>query len=176
MKNVMIDLETLAVTADAVIMSIGAVEFELDGQVGDTFYRSLSIDSNTQAGRRIDESTLVWWMQQSPEAQKVFHEPKIPLQGGLLDLATWFPHDAAIWSNGASFDIPILEHAYKTSHMEAPWEFWNSRCVRTYRSLPGAGAVERPTPKVSHNALDDALAQALYVQALHHALFVKEHA
>lgn len=177
MKNVMIDLETLGVTADAAIMSIGAVEFELDGSVGRVFYRSVSIDSNLAEGRRIEESTLVWWLQQSVEAQKVFHEPKVTLQTALKDLADWFPSsNTLVWSNGASFDVPILEHAYCHSQLECPWPFYNSRCVRTYRDLPGADQVPRVKSSIAHNALQDALAQAKYVQNIHAALFAKEHA
>ena len=183
MKNVMIDNETLAVTADAVIMSIGAVEFDLDGSLGDKFYRSISIDSNLALGRCINESTLLWWLQQSPEAQQVFHEAKVELTSALQDLASWFPanldahgnNTTLVWSNGASFDIPMLEHAYKQCGMESPWEFYNSRCVRTYRDLPGAKNIQRPAAKITHNALDDAIAQALYVQAIHAEVFgVKE--
>lgn len=180
----MIDVECLDVTATAAIMSIGAVQFELDGQLGDTFYRSVSIDSNLALGRSVAESTIVWWMQQAADAQKVFHEAKIPLQGALLDLANWFPanldrngsNTTLVWSNGASFDIPMLDHAYKQCSLESPWEHHNTSCVRTYRRLPGAERVPRPAPGVAHNALDDAVAQAKYIQAIHAEVFghVKE--
>lgn len=179
MQNVMIDLETLGTTADAVIMSIGAVEFELNGEIGRKFYRSVSIDSNLALDRKISESTLVWWLQQSAAAQRVFHEPKTPLETALVELVSWFPfhndgrgnNSTLVWSNGASFDIPMLEHAFLSVDMKAPWEFYNSRCMRTYKNLPGAADVERPMPKVAHRADDDALAQALAVQAIHQALF-----
>lgn len=179
MNNVIIDNETLAVTADAVIMSIGAVEFEFDGAIGDKFYRSISIDSNIALGRRLDESTLVWWLQQSTEAQQVFHEAKIELQAALFDLAEWFPANldahgnstTLVWSNGASFDIPMLEHAYKQCGMDTPWEFYNSRCMRTYKDLPGAENAVRPKPKVAHNALDDAVTQARHLQNIYAEVF-----
>lgn len=175
MKNVMIDLETLGTAADAVVMSIGAVEFDLDGRIGRTFYRSISIDSNLDAGRRVQEDTLIWWMKQSEEARKVFEEPKTSLEGALLELSQWYPKDAKAWSNGASFDSPILEHAYCQAHMETPWYFWNTRCVRTYRDLPGADGITKVQAEVAHNALSDAIAQAKHVQAIHQALFgVKE--
>src|SRR5680860_1209460 len=115
MKHVMIDLETLATTADAVILSIGAVRFDLEtGDVGqDYFYRSISIESNLGTGRRISESTLKWWMKQSAEAQQVFHdEEKHCLLAALLDLRRWFNGtESIVWSNGADFDLPILTHA-----------------------------------------------------------------
>ena len=81
MKHVMIDLETLGTKADSVIISIGAVKFDLDSEQMDDngFYASVSIDSNLERGRKIDEDTLLWWLQQSTDAQAVFHEPKQPL-------------------------------------------------------------------------------------------------
>lgn len=167
MKHVMLDLETLGTTADAVILSIGAVKFDLDSDKmdDDGFYASVSIDSNLDADRTINESTLIWWMQQSAEARAVFTEPKQSLDGALASLTTWLGHNKRfVWSNGASFDIPMLEHAYRKFGWEAPWEFWNSRCVRTYKSLPCADRVTKPVN--DHNAFRDAVNQARYVQAI----------
>lgn len=174
MKNVMVDVESLAVTADAVVMSVGAVEFELSGEIGRTFYASISIDSNQELGRRITEDTLVWWMRQSPDAQRVFQEAKVSLRQALEDLSSWFPEDAKAWADGTDFDLPMLAHAYSQLQMTVPWDFWNSRCVRTVRDLPGAEAVQRIKPSVAHNALEDAIAQAKTVQAIYGALFDKE--
>lgn len=171
MKNVMIDLETLGVTADAVIMSIGAVQFEMDGAVGSRFYASISIDSNLAVGRKIDEQSLIWWMTQDAAARKVFEEPKTSIEAALFDLSEWFPEEALVWSNGASFDIPMLEHAYSALDLESPWKFYNARCMRTYKKLPGANGCDWIEPKVAHNALDDAMAQTLTLQAIHAHLF-----
>jgi len=168
MKHVMIDLETLGTTADAVIMSIGAVKFDLESNAIDDagFYASISIESNQSYGRVIDEGTLLWWLNQSAEARQVFTEPKQSLDAGLAALSDWLGHNKRyVWSNGASFDIPMLEHAYRKLGWEAPWEFWNSRCVRTYKSLPCADRVAKPAN--DHNALRDAVNQARYVQAIH---------
>lgn len=170
MKHVMLDLETLGTAADSVILSIGAVKFDLTSDAVDDngFYASVSIDSNLDAGRRIDESTLIWWMQQAPGAQRVFHEPKEPLDAALESLEEWFDGAEYVWSNGAGFDIPMLTHAYKRYGMDTPWQFYNTRCVRTYKSLPSSGKV--PKPVNDHNALRDALNQARYVQAIHKTL------
>lgn len=173
MKHVMIDLETLGTTADSVILSVGAVKFDLESDKIDDagYYASVSIESNTDAGRAIDESTLVWWLSQSKEAQAVFTEPKQTLESALVGLSDWLGHNKrCVWSNGASFDIPMLEHAYKKFGWQPPWEFWNSRCVRTYRSLPQAKHVAKPVN--DHNALRDAVNQVRNVQAIHALLKV----
>lgn len=169
MKDVMFDLETLGVTASAVILSVGAVKFDLDtDEIDDAgFYASISIEDQLSYNRKIDESTLVWWLGQSREAQAVFHEPKQLLADVLDSLTEWLGHDKRRpWSEGADFDLPILAHAYTNLGMDVPWQYWNSRCVRTYMSLPGADRLPPQVPTIKHNALHDALAQVRTVQAI----------
>lgn len=176
MKHVMLDVETLGTSADACIISIGAVKFELDSSAMDDagFYASISVESNLLAGRRIQESTLLWWLNQDKAAQAVFHESKQTLQGALADLADWFGDgEHMVWSNGADFDLPMVSHAYTSCGMDVPWPFWRSRCFRTYAHLPGAKSVTVPFHGVKHNALADAVYQAKVVQAIHARLFKK---
>ena len=167
MQHVMLDLETLATTADAAIMSIGAVKFDLESDALDDagFYASISVVSNTDKGRRIDEETLIWWVQQEKAAQAVFTEPKQALSAALEDLSDWFDReDLFVWSCGADFDLPMLAHAYRQHDWLPPWKFWNARCYRTMKSLfPGAKAQKG----VKHNALDDAITQAKHLQAIY---------
>lgn len=177
MNDVMVDMETLGTTADAIILSIGAVRFNLEtDEIDDNgFYASVSIDSNLEFKRRLQENTLIWWLQQPADAQRVFYEVKDTLPAALQGLSDWIGDDSStIWSNGADFDIPMLAHTYSQQMMERPWKFWNSRCVRTYRGLPGAKAISVPRMGTHHNALHDAIYQARLVQAIHKALFSKK--
>lgn len=170
MKHIMIDLETLGTVADAVIMSIGAVKFDLDSDALDDtgFYASVSIDSNSEVKRRVQEDTLVFWMKQTAAAQHVFHEEKVPLRNALEDLADWIGDDSYVmWSNGADFDLPMLAHAFTQHCIEVPWKFWNSRCFRTYKNLPQARSAVFTPHGVKHNALADAVNQARHLQAIH---------
>lgn len=173
MKHVMVDLETLGTAADSVILSIGAVRFNLDSdEIDDAgFYASVSIDSNLKFKRRVQEDTLIWWMKQSDTAQVVFHEPKQSLPSALVEFSDWVHDgDSFMWSNGADFDNAMLAHAYTQQSMERPWLFWNSRCVRTYKALPGAKGVTVPRLGTHHNALHDAIYQARLVQAIQKTL------
>jgi hypothetical protein len=170
----MIDLETLGTVADACILSIGAVRFDLDSAAIDDqgFYASVSIDSNLELKRRIQEDTLIWWMKQDPAAQGVFHESKQTLPTALRELSDWFGDDTFnVWSNGADFDLPMLAHAFTQCGMEVPWKFWNSNCFRTYKKLPGAKLIRAAVMGVKHNALSDAYQQAQTVQMIHNKLF-----
>jgi DNA polymerase III epsilon subunit-like protein len=179
MKHIMFDCETLGTAADAVIMSIGAVKFDLDSEAIDNagFYASVSIDSNLALKRRVQEDTLLWWLKQSPEAQKVFHEPKQTLDSALKALTEWVGDgDYYVWSNGADFDLPMLALAYSQHNLDVPWEYWNSRCMRTYKNLPGMRAVKASVAGVKHNALTDAFNQARHVQAIQAALLKSQEA
>lgn len=177
LKHIMIDFETLGTVADAVIMSIGAVKFDLDSDRidDDGFYASISIDSNLAMKRRIQEDTLIWWMGQPADAQAVFHEPKQTLESGLIELTDWMGHsDYHIWANGADFDTPMLAHAFVQHGMEVPWKFWNSRCFRTYKKLPQARQVNFVPDGTKHNALTDALNQAKHLQLIQRVVTGKE--
>lgn len=175
----MLDLETLGTAADACIMSVGAVRFDLDSdQIDDNgFYASVSIDSNLELKRRVQEDTLIWWMNQGDAAKGVFNEAKQTLRSALADLAdtAFGADDLFVWSNGADFDLPMLAHAYTQLGMPVPWKFWNSRCFRTYKNLPGAKLVKVPFAGTKHNALFDAVHQAQTAQAIHKTLFSNKH-
>ena len=170
--DLMIDFETLDTVASAVILSIGAVRFNIDtGEIDDRgFYASITVESNLAMGRTISDSTLKWWMQQSPAAQAVFTEPKTTLELALGEFYEWFgpeDKDMRVWSNGADFDIPMLAHAARGFDWELPWKFWNHKCFRTLKGLPAAKRAKSiPPPKTAHNALDDALAQATHACAI----------
>ena len=175
MKSIMIDNETLGTTADSVILSIGAVKFDLaTGKIDDEgFYVSISVDSNMEMGRRISEDTLMWWLKQPAAAQQVFFEPKETLRTALELLSDWIgTDDYEVWSNGADFDIPMLAHAYTQHSIEVPWKFWNARCFRTWKNLPGARSVKlSDAVGIKHNALADAMSQAQALIEIHKALF-----
>lgn len=176
----MLDLETLATTPDAAILSIGAVRFDLDaGTVfdqSDTFYTAVSIDY--QPGRKITNSTLAWWFMQTAEAQEVFFDPTaLPLNIALNALATWVGPQPGItpkvWSNGADFYLPMLAHAYAQHGIDLPWQPYSGRCYRTYKNLRTARSVKVERTGEHHNALADAIFQAKHLCAIHQALFVK---
>lgn len=174
MKHIMFDAETLGTVADACIMSIGAVKFDLNSETIDDngFYASVSIDSNLELKRRVQEDTLIWWMSQGDAAKGVFNESKQPLRTALSELADWIgDDDYHVWSNGADFDLPMLAHAFVQCGMEVPWKYWNSNCFRTYKKLPGAKLIKLPFVGVKHNALFDAVHQAKTLQAIQSAVF-----
>jgi DNA polymerase III epsilon subunit-like protein len=167
LSDIMLDIETLSTRADGVILSIGAIKFDPNSDVIDDvgFYSSITIDSNTLAGRHISASTLGFWLKQSAEAQVVFTEKKVDLADALNDFAAFFDHaDYKVWGNGASFDVPMVAHAFETHGAETPWKFWNSRCFRTIKNMPFATRAVKIENGLKHHALSDAIAQAKQLQ------------
>jgi len=168
-NNVMIDLETLGLKNDAVILSIGAVYFDETGiDLNNTFYREINIQSCIDLGLTIDGDTISWWMQQSEKARKVFDNKKIKthINQAIDDLVSFLKRygnqkDLKIWSNGY-MDIIWLRSAFQKTIRDLPWSK-NERDFRTFRDTqPKLEDHELPKEATKHNALADAIWQAEY--------------
>jgi len=159
-RHVSIDLETMGKTPECAIVSIGAVIFDPRYNVvtQDKFYTEL----NWQAQDRfLCPDTTAWWQRQSPKAKAALNGSE-DLRDQLIDLAFWLPSDCKVWGNGATFDISILENAYRQHGLEVPWKFWNVRDMRTIKDMyeSSRGGLNRKSGGTLHNALDDANFQA----------------
>jgi hypothetical protein len=167
----MIDIEGLGTGPDAAILTIAAQSFDPfgTGYYDRHYYTRITLES--QENRRIQDDTLAWWATQ-PEAQaEAFaEEDRVPLDQALDELyrLAW-QHDY-IWAQGPTYDINILEHAYKSYNKTQPWQFYRIRDSRTVLSLwPG-----RPVPPTSHHALEDTRKQIDILQQTLKHLDVKE--
>lgn len=180
MKHVMIDLETMSNLSNAAIVALGAVEFDLtEATLGRTFYTPIDLESSVEAGCMMDAGTVLWWLNQSEEARRVFAEESADLTSALEQFSDWLSkcnvpaNKICIWGNGANFDNVILAHAYRQCGIEQPWLFINDRCYRTVKNLFHHIKMERSG--IHHNALDDAVSQAKHLIAIaSHANFEGE--
>lgn len=165
-KDVMLDLETLSVRNNAIILVIAGLKFKRNDPdiplektpPRYTFYRKIDINSCKEIGLHYDKNTEDWWNTQSEEVQKeAFLGDRIPIKQALTEFSAWFnqePMGAKIWSQGANFDIPILDEAYRSCGLEPPWKFWLARDTRTIYDV--AGIYSKDFPKGNeHNALAD---------------------
>ena len=163
----MIDLETLGTTPDSAILAIGVVIFcPLTGKQGKEFYETINFEDANH--RKIDASTVKWWMEQDDAARKSLTNPSkkpISLNEALLKLKEFLPTGVKVWGNGATFDISMLEHAYNYA---PPWKFWNIRDVRTVVDLASDVVnIKKITfDGIKHGALYDAKHQAKYVSTI----------
>jgi len=160
----MIDLETLATTPNAAVLTIGACLFDPHGKdVHSTFYERIKLESQESYGRVINDDTVAWWGQQDPQIQEdAFGEgdDRIDLKDAMKKLYTFGLGTSNVWSHGSVFDVVIIEDICRSFQQAVTWKFWEVRDTRTLFDL--ADVSVRIEGK--HNALTDAVAQAQAVQ------------
>ncbi|HGN2304846.1 3'-5' exonuclease [Proteus mirabilis] len=181
MNNLMLDVETLGVSTEAPLISIGAVFFDpLTGECGDEFYKVITLSSALE-NSLVDPRTLQWWMKQSDTARAVFNDPSAvdlceALQEFSLFVEVCDNDKVQVWGNGASFDNAILAAVYRKHAQKIPWQFRNDRDVRTIvelaKCLKGFDAKANFSIDAieAHHALRDAKFQVAYVSAAFRAL------
>lgn len=168
MKNVMLDLETLGTSPGSVILSIGAVEFDMAEGLGREFYTVINQMSCLQNGLVTDSNTLAWWAQQSKEARQVLEDSrtsdiKLPDAMHLFNAFLERCGDRTqirVWGNGADFDNTLMIAAYKATAIKCGWKYHNNRCYRTLKETIGLPQSKREG--THHNALADAKHQATH--------------
>ena len=162
--HLMIDLETLATTPNAAVLTIGACKFDpLGTDVDSTFYERIKIESQEDYSRVINEDTLQWWSQQDKQIQEdAFGEgdDRIDLKDAMKKLYKFGLGTSNVWSHGSIFDVVIIEDICRSLQQAVTWKFWEVRDTRTLFDL----AKVEVRIEGKHNALTDAVAQAKAVQ------------
>lgn len=138
MKNVMVDIETLATTTDALVLSIGAQVFTMTEEApvfGEHVLVVPSLVEQILAGRRIDRDTQLWWAKQSRDAAEHWvlaaMSPQ-PVSQALYKLAEFIKGADRVWARGPHFDIAILDSLHQTFGFKSPWGYNAIRDVRTF--------------------------------------------
>ena len=155
--NAMVDIETLGLGQDAIILSLGAVVFSKHQGSIKSFYREISISNQESLGRTRDPSTEKFWSEQRDMPNGVD-----PLIGVLNQFCDFYRMNECktIWCKGLDFDIPIIKHALNQCAIEVPWKYND---VRDFRTLKKCFALPEDAMWVNgnkHNALADAHHQA----------------
>lgn len=172
MKHVMIDLETMDNKPTAAITALAAVFFNPEtGEMGERFYRRISLLNSVEYGCTMGADTVLWWMRQSTEARSEFLcDDCQDMDFALQDFSAFIqesadPHHVQVWSKGPSFDNVIIRHAAERCGFTHPfWNFWNDRDVRTMEQLAKDLGLNLkniiPFDGIPHHALYDAIHQA----------------
>lgn len=175
MKFCMIDLETLALTNDAYIISCGAVMMDtsisLIGQPSNHYYVRMPI---LQPDRYINPDTVFWHMNNTTSLAKedTFGKKRLSfIKTFFDDFISWYDKykPETVWSKGVDFDIAILENLFAQYQEKTPWSYKDKRCYRTM--LEFGMSFEKLKSKILstpgnteetkvHTALSDALSQA----------------
>lgn len=172
--ELMVDIETLSVHPDAIVLSIGAVAFDPASGLAPAAFES-TLDRTQQVSRRIDPATVAWWIRQAeenPGAALVFDEPRPePVFAALQRLTDyyhkWCDEDSGVWANGPDFDLVILRSLYADLGQQPPWKHTQHRCYRTLRSFAREAGlhIDIAPNQLKHNARSDADYQARYAMA-----------
>ena len=194
--HLMVDIETMSTTIDAPVITIGAVLFTpstsstFQGLYERAFYRVIDIEDAVRYSGGVSGSTLKWWLAQDDAAIKRLLSPDaMTLKKALQDLALYvnergkhstvperyryLPIPKFVWAKSPDFDCKILDHAFNTFGLRWPFHFAYQRCVRTAVDLAYPDPDDRPDPAagtVAHDARDDAVNQALMIQACYRQL------
>lgn len=170
--HLMIDLEGLATGPNTCILTIAAQAFDPFGSGYYDQHYYARVDLESQPTRDIDDGTIEWWATQPTHArEEAFNEEgRIPLDQALDELGKLIWHSKLIWSQGPTYDMNILEHAYKSYRKPLPWKYYMVRDSRTVFSL----WPEQPIPPTSHHALEDCRRQIGMLQNTLRHLNVKE--
>lgn len=178
MKHIMVDIETLSTAVNAVVLSVGAVEFDpMSGEILRKFYHEL--DLSGQKNRHIDASTVQWWAKQclvnvdniellaKPSSYKE-HVPFVLVRLGafIVGNSTHYAEreegyeKIALWACDPDFDVAILANLYKEHNLPTPWKYSEPKSVRTVRMLTQIAGMDIPVQEADHNALNDCIRQA----------------
>ena len=164
--DIMLDIETLATSPDAVVLTFGAIKFDPFNpsiQMSDGIYFRINVDEQIDLGRRVDEGTVAWWGTQSAEVREeaLGETDRVSLEDFTKQLNKFVSGATRIWAQGPVFDIVILENLYRQIGKPAPWQYY---AIRDSRTLLKALGDDRKGGALLHNALADAVSQAGAVQ------------
>lgn len=146
MEHLMLDIETLGTEPGAVILSIAAVEFDLEtGETGKEFFAQIDLEDSVQHGFNIDPKTLKWWLEQNPEVLK--QNISIPkgsesictVKSVISELEAHFKYvysnNVKVWGNSNRFDMGLLIPYIQKVTNKPLWKYSNERDVRTLVSF-----------------------------------------
>lgn len=166
----MVDIETTGKTPGCGILAIGAVTFGPFDIRRQEFYKGIKWDP-LNPDFCDEKDTMDWWRQQDPSVARLAfagehsYENALILFSKFIEAARLGHEGFRLYANGAAFDFPILEYAYRAVGLNIPWRYHERQCYSTLkRHFPRI-----PKPKFignAHNALDDAKNQAAHCEAI----------
>lgn len=158
-NDIMLDLETLGTKSDAAIIQIGACYFNRDtGKIGEKFRVNVEPDLSLFS---VEWGTVKWWMLQTEEARQSVTGEAVSMATAIKDLHDFLDSDdVCLWAH-ATFDIPIIENAFKVMGVKFPIRYKRMRDIRTLTDV-SHHEVSWEREGVHHDALDDCIFQVKY--------------
>lgn len=173
-RHIMVDVETLGVGDNAPIIQIGACRFDwhtsddapegvISAPGGEFRVHILASD-----WKNIEADTVLWWDRQDPLTRATVFDQRIAVSLGIaMDMfARWCERGGrveGIWADSPNFYLRLMRQAWERT-ITWPWPFTHrqERCFRTIKKEFGHLSEEPLFVGTRHDALDDAMHQALW--------------
>jgi len=163
----MIDLETLGVEPNSVILTLGAIKFDpySDAEPHGELYLKLDTEEQESLGREIDDNTLAWWSKQSESIRNeaLSEGDRVSVKQFLKEINRFCVGLDNLWCQGPLFDYAMLQNLYRQAGEPCPWNFWQIRDSRTLFAMMPTDPRKQIQEEL-HNALADSYYQAKCVQ------------
>jgi exodeoxyribonuclease VIII len=176
-----VDLETLGIGDQALILSVAAVEFDpLSGNILREFYLPVDYgEDGAHASGAIDLSTVLFWLKQPEKVRnRAFgNDPELPCPAPLMvvmhELGAFLQAGEGcgyrIWQRGDR-DRVWIESACERSGVTFPFNWWDWRDQRTFCNEILSTDWPARSDDLRHDALEDAKYQAQCVAAAYRRL------
>lgn len=165
-KIAICDLETLGIHEDSVILDFSAIiadlsqPLDVDAIRASAYHAKLSVESQLDAGRTTDPSTVEFWSKQPPAAQQVL----IPSDND-MSLSTAVATQILPWLNTAvGLKLPVFQRGdrdmawtlslIRSAGAAANFPFWTIRETRTAIHALGGETASRGNIKVPNEYFD----------------------
>ena len=174
MKDLMIDLETLGTSNNALITQIGACFFDRKtGEIGKQFLINIDIQSGIDAGFTIDGGALAFWFDQPRESATFLNAP-VSVDVAAHRFFSFAKNAKHVWSH-ATFDFCLISNFYNRMKMQMPFHYSSTKDIRTLVELAGFTREDDAIRSDAHDALKDCIYQVGYcVKAINKLLEVKQ--
>lgn len=156
--NVAVDIESLSLRADAAILSIAAVPFDISPEVSGqadrnpflkfkdkNFYEVINATTCALHGMDFDMETVRWWASKSEDTKAcLLSETPLGIVEALSSFHAYleslkeeYQGELHIWAQGTDFDIAVLRNAYRNimPGTPTPWHYKNVRDSRTFITM-----------------------------------------
>lgn len=170
LNGIMVDVATIAKSADSGIMSIGAVQFDVDeNKIFNEFKVNLNFrDGIKRFGLAKDKETIEWWSSRNPKELNQMTNDAVPYDEGIETFIDWVHSikPKMVWTRGGHFDIPIIVTSIqRATNRSAPW-FYNISDALTIQNAFAADF----TPGNSDLPISRATEQAQFVMDFFNSL------
>lgn len=195
MKAFIFDFETLSQNPiDAAVVSCAGLEFDMSiaEQKGYTYLdllgqvRFIKLNVKEQVerwNRKIEESTLEWWSQQTKEARASI-KPS-PGDHSLLTFIPWLEEQIdrkrtkVVFTRNNTFDPVIVQSIAKDLNQQVPYDWWTIRDTKSFLDglTYGSGIKDTFIPPeaegkyVKHDPRHDVVLDVLRIQTILHHKF-----